>query len=173
VINVKRIYAFILMFLGVGCLVLWVSGGKISSSQQEEVLRNLGSPDAFEIFFFDQAKVQANRVEVWSYYGNEQTYEFSNRNVIEVTRIEEEPIDIESSPYSPLDFYESMSLGDVKTIASGEQFISGGDIVPRMFDGLELDIYYSKQLVVCFDRPSGAIVYVRSFALAPDREDAT
>lgn len=166
--SMKKIFGYAVLTALMIILVFWLNGEYRYSQDQKEVIRGLGMPDSFDIYYFSEDNGDQRRIEKWAYHDSLQNYVFVNgvfSGVEETEDIENEFLPV---PYRPGDFEHYMTWSDIKPLIHQEEYIKASHIMPGFFEDLDVELYYSKQLVAGFDKACGELLYVRALTLVAD-----
>lgn len=135
------------------------------SSEQLRVSTEMGPPQAFTIYFYEEELVDGTfgevRYETWDYYDRGVEYTFINGEIVA-----EEPLELEivggihPIPYRPDQFHAYMSLEEVLASAGIERYL----VVPlekELVAGGE--VYYAGELT--FGLKDGELLYIEALAV--------
>ncbi len=131
---------------------------------RDDVHAELGNPDAFTAYYFDEVSADGSIVPVtmgsWTYYGEGVEFLFEDEDVVS-----REPVrvaggaDVEPAPYDPDQFRAYMSLDEVVEAAGLEEYMGGP--VDEAVEGGEL--FLGDRLV--WGIKDGELRYVEALAL--------
>jgi hypothetical protein len=135
------------------------------SSDQQDVIDQLGYPEAFAILFYEEEQVDGSlldvRFETWSYYTSGVEYTFINgfqeaEDLLEIELLS----DLIPIPYQPEQFMAYMSLDEVIASASPDTYL----VIPLEKELVEDgEVYYANELT--FGLKNDELLYVEALAL--------
>lgn len=135
------------------------------TAEQLDVVRELGSPQAFTLLFYEEELLDGTfgdvRFETWDYYEQDVSYTFINGELVGEEFLEVEIVgDLYPIPYMPDQFTAYMSLDEVLASAGLDRYL----VVPlekELVDGGE--VYYVSELT--FGLKDNELLYIEALGL--------
>ncbi len=134
------------------------------STDQNELIQNLGYPDSFILLFYDEPGPDGESIpirnEMWTYYSRGEEYSFINGVAVGMETFETEAGSLVPAEYRPEQFVRAMTLDDLLAAAGAEEHLEIPMEKEVVEDGV---LYFTAQLT--FGLKDGLLRYLETIAI--------